>query len=83
MSATARIKWSHVIDAAREIVDSYDTAVTLRQLFPSSAITVGCRLILQQRGAALHTTRVVDPSRAVTSSVAGEVRNRADMAVVQ
>ena len=28
-----RIQWRHVINAAREIVDSYDTPVTLRQLF--------------------------------------------------
>lgn len=28
-----RIKWGHVINLAREIVESYDTPVTLRQLF--------------------------------------------------
>ena len=28
-----RIDWPAVIDQAREIVESYDTSVTLRQLF--------------------------------------------------
>ena len=30
---TTHIRWGHVLDQARDIVDSYDTAVTLRQLF--------------------------------------------------
>jgi hypothetical protein len=30
---TTRVKWAQVLDAAREIAESYDTRVTLRQLF--------------------------------------------------
>jgi hypothetical protein len=30
---THRIRWGHVLDAARAIVESYDTPVTLRQLY--------------------------------------------------
>jgi len=32
-AAPRRIDWAYVLDRAREIVDSYDTPVTLRQLF--------------------------------------------------
>ena len=33
MTQAARIDWRHVIERAAEIVRSYDTSVTLRQLF--------------------------------------------------
>ena len=59
-TARTHIRWGHVLDEAREIVESYDTPVTLRQLFYR---LVAAQLIPNEQGAYKRLSSVTAEAR--------------------